>query len=103
MLIEGYATPEGTARYRQRHAERLPGHYRQSQGLWISSIGLGTYLGDPTEEVDNRYAETAVLAARAGVNVFDTAVNYRHMRSERAIGRAVGELISSGIVQRDEI
>ncbi|MGA8186105.1 MAG: aldo/keto reductase [Terriglobia bacterium] len=103
MLIEGYATPEGTARYGQRHAERLPGHYHQSQGLWISSIGLGTYLGDPSDEVDGRYAETVVLAAQAGINVFDTAVNYRHMHSERAIGRAVAKMISSGQVQRDEI
>ncbi len=103
MLIEGYATPEGTARYRQRHAERLPGHYRQSQGLWISSIGLGTYLGDPSDEVDGRYAETVVMAAQAGINVFDTAANYRHMRSERAIGRAVAKMISSGKVARDEI
>jgi aryl-alcohol dehydrogenase-like predicted oxidoreductase len=103
MLIQGYATPEGTARYRQRHADRLPDNYRQSQGIWISSIGLGTYLGDPTAEVDDRYAETARLAGQAGVNVFDTAVNYRHMHSERAIGRAVAELISSGKVERDEI
>jgi aryl-alcohol dehydrogenase-like predicted oxidoreductase len=103
MLIQGYATPEGTARYQQRHADRLPGHYHQSQGLWISSIGLGTYLGEPSDKVDGHYAETVVLAAQAGINVFDTAVNYRHMRSERAIGRAVAELVSSGMVQRDEI
>jgi aryl-alcohol dehydrogenase-like predicted oxidoreductase len=103
MLIKGYATSEGTRRYLQRHAERLPGHYRQSQGLWVSSIGLGTYLGDPTDEVDGRYAETAVLAAQVGVNVFDTAVNYRHMRSERTIGRGIAELVSSGQVQRDEV
>ena len=103
MLIEGSATPEGTERFQQRHVGRLPGHYRQLHGLWISSIGLGTYLGDPTEEVDRQYAETAALAARAGVNVFDTAVNYRHMRSERAIGQAVAGLIASGKVQRDEI
>jgi len=103
MLIEGHATQEGTARYQQRHAERLPGHFRQSQGLWISSIGLGTYMGDPSDEVDDRYAKTTVLAAQAGVNVFDTAVNYRHMHSERAIGRAVAEIISSGKVERDEI
>jgi aryl-alcohol dehydrogenase-like predicted oxidoreductase len=103
MLIEGYATSEGTARLQQRHAERLPGHYRQSQGLWIGSIGMGTYLGDASEEVDRNYTETAVLAASVGVNVFDTAVNYRHMHSERAIGRALAELISSGKVRRDEI
>jgi aryl-alcohol dehydrogenase-like predicted oxidoreductase len=103
MLIQGYATSEGTARYRQRYTERLPGHYRQSQGLWISSVGLGTYLGDATAEVDDRYSETIVHAARSGVNVFDTAVNYRHMHSERAVGRAIAELISSGAIQRDEL
>jgi aryl-alcohol dehydrogenase-like predicted oxidoreductase len=103
MLIQGYATSEGTARYRQKHAERLPGHFRQSHGLWLSSIGLGTYLGEPTEEVDSQYAQTVVLAARAGVNVFDSAVNYRHMHSERAVGRAITELISSGAAQRDEM
>jgi aryl-alcohol dehydrogenase-like predicted oxidoreductase len=103
MLIQGFATPEGTARYQQRQAERLPGHYRQSKGLWVSSIGLGTYLGDATDEVDGCYAETAMLAAQAGVNVFDTAVNYRHMRSERAIGQGIAKAISSGRVQRDEV
>jgi len=103
VLIQGYATPDGTARYRQRHADRLPAHYRQQRGLWLSSIGLGTYLGDPTEEVDNQYTKTILLAARAGINAFDTAVNYRHMRSERALGRAVSELISSGAAQRDEL
>ena len=103
MLIHGYATPEGTARYRQRFADILPAHYRESKGLWVSSIGLGTYLGDPSDAVDDRYAETAALAAHAGINVFDTAVNYRHMRSERAIGRAVAELTSSGVAKRDEI
>lgn len=103
MLIQGYATPDGTERNRQRHADRLPGHYRQARGLCLSSIGLGTYLGDPTDEVDTRYAQTVVLGVRAGINVFDTAVNYRHMRSERAVGRAISELISSGIARRDEL
>lgn len=103
MLIYGHATLEGTTRYRLRSADRLPAHFRLSRDLWISSIGLGTYLGDPTEEVDNGYTEAAVCAAHAGINVFDTAVNYRHMHSERAIGRAVAELISSGAIRRDEI
>jgi len=103
MLIQGYATPEGTARYRERHTDRLPGHYHQLRGLWISSIGLGTYLGEPTQEVDDSYAAGIVLAARAGMNVFDTAVNYRHMHSERAVGRGLAELVNSGAAQRDEV
>jgi aryl-alcohol dehydrogenase-like predicted oxidoreductase len=103
VLIKGYATPEGTGRYCQRHGDRLPGHFRQSHALWISSIGLGTYLGDPTQEVDRGYTETTALAAQKGINVFDTAVNYRNMRSERAVGRTIVELVSSGVLRRDEI
>jgi aryl-alcohol dehydrogenase-like predicted oxidoreductase len=103
MLIPGFATPEGTARYRQRHADRLPGHYREAQQLWTASIGLGTYLGDPTQEVDDRYRDAVFRAVQMGTNVFDTAVNYRHMRSERAIAQGLSALISSGAVKRDEI
>ena len=50
MLIPGFATAEGTARFRDRFAARLPGHFREAQGLWISSIGIGTYLGEPTAD-----------------------------------------------------
>jgi aryl-alcohol dehydrogenase-like predicted oxidoreductase len=103
MLIPGFATPEGTARFRDRFAARLPGHIREAQGLWISSIGIGTYLGEPTAEVDARYREAITRAVPMGVNVIDSAINYRHQRSERAIGQALAALISSGEVQRDEL
>lgn len=103
MLIEGFATSEGTARFRQQYADCRPGHFRQSQNLWVASIGLGTYLGDPTDEVDDGYNEAVGVAARGGINVFDTAINYRNMRSERAVGKGISELLSSGTVQRDEL
>jgi aryl-alcohol dehydrogenase-like predicted oxidoreductase len=103
MLIPGFATAEGTARFRERFAERMPDHMRQAQGLWISSIGFGTYLGEPTAEYDARYREAVQRAVLMGVNVIDSAINYRHQRSERAIGQALAGLISSGEVQRQEI
>lgn len=103
MLIEGFATSEGTARFHQRYADRLPGHFRQSQNLWVASVGLGTYLGDPTQEVDDGYTGAVMAAAQSGINVFDAAVNYRHMRSERAIRKGILDLISSGTVKRDEL
>lgn len=103
MSIKGFATSEGTARFRQRYVDQLPEHFRQSQNLWIASIGLGTYLGDPTEEVDGGYAQAVMAAVRNGINIFDAAVNYRHMRSERAISKGITDLISSGAIQRDEI
>ncbi len=103
MLIPGCATPEGTARFRARFEARLPGHLRPSNGLWISSIGLGTYLGEPTAACDQLYCDAVRHAAELGTNHFDTAVNYRHQRSERAIGRAIAAMIAAGKLRRDEL
>jgi aryl-alcohol dehydrogenase-like predicted oxidoreductase len=103
MLIPGCATAEGTARFRDRFAARLPGHFHRAHGLWLSSIGLGTYLGDPTADYDLLYRDAATRAVELGTNVIDSAVNYRHQRSERAIGQALTALISEGKVRRDEL
>lgn len=103
MLIRGYASAEGTARFCERFATRLPGHFRHAQELWLSSIGLGTYLGEPSERYDDLYAGAITRALELGVNVIDTAVNYRHQRSERAIGRALASLITEGRIARDEV
>ena len=37
-----------------------------------------------------------------GVNVIDTAINYRYMKSERVVGAALRHLISLGYT-RDEL
>jgi len=58
----------------------------------ISSIGLGTYLGDPGAAADAGYADAARAFAAAGGTVFDSAANYRMGRSERALGRAFRDL-----------
>ncbi len=102
-LIPGFATPQGTSRFRERFAGRLPGHFREFRGLSLASIGLGTYLGDPDAATDALYRDALGRAIELGSNVVDTAVNYRHQRSERAIGQALSELIREGKVQRDEV
>src|SRR5438552_11346123 len=103
MSLNGWATLEGTARYRARFREVVAdGHFRKSQDLWFSSIGAGTYLGDADDETDARYAESVVRAVELGANVIDTAANYRFQRSERAIGVALRELTRRGFA-RDEI
>ncbi len=100
----GRATPEGTDRYRQRFAARCaPDHFTKHAGLWISSIGIGTYLGEPDDAHDAAYREAVKAALRAGINVIDTAINYRFQRAERCIGEALRELFDAGEVQRDEI
>lgn len=109
-MIAGFATAEGTARYRDRFPKlRDAGHFRRPQAvpgageLWFPSIGLGTYLGEPTADVDAQYQEAIATALRSGINLLDTAINYRHQRSERCIGAALKELIEKGELRRDEV
>src|ERR1700716_1141305 len=103
MPIDGWATSAGTARYRERFREVADkGHFRKGQELWLSSIGVGTYLGDADDETDARYAGAVTRAVELGVNVIDTAANYRFQRSERSIGAALRELTERGFA-RDEI
>ena len=103
MPFDGWATPAGTARYRERfRAVAVDGHFRKQQDLWLSSIGVGTYLGDADDETDARYAESVNRAVELGANVVDTAANYRFQRSERSIGAALRELQERGF-SRDEI
>jgi aryl-alcohol dehydrogenase-like predicted oxidoreductase len=102
MPLNGCATPEGTARYRERFRDAADDHFRLQQNLSLSSIGIGTYLGDANEETDGRYTEAVVRAVELGANVIDTAANYRFQRSERSIGAALGELAGRGFA-RDEL
>lgn len=66
--------------------------YREFDGNKLSEIGIGTYLGELDEETDRRYFETIKLGVDKGINVIDTAINYRYMRSERVIGRVIEEV-----------
>jgi len=104
--MTSHATAEGTQRYAERFAGRAAeGHFRQPDaagGLVLSSIGIGTYLGRHDDETDQRYTNAIVAAVTAGVNVLDTAINYRFQRSERSIGAALGKLAAMGYA-RDEL
>ncbi|ERH04577.1 MAG: putative oxidoreductase (related to aryl-alcohol dehydrogenase), partial [Halorubrum sp. J07HR59] len=86
------ATSAGTWDYRDRHGDAFGRTYfrRFDPGV-ISSVGIGTYLGEPTDRVDSRYQRAIRVALDNGVNVVDTAVNYRCGRSEAAVGRALRE------------
>jgi aryl-alcohol dehydrogenase-like predicted oxidoreductase len=109
-MIAGHATPEGTARYRERFPQlneadfyRHPTPVPGAAELWLSSIGLGTYLGEPDDAADAEYTSAIALALRSGINVLDTAINYRHQRSERNMGAALSQMIEKGALRRDEV
>jgi aryl-alcohol dehydrogenase-like predicted oxidoreductase len=98
------ATPEGTRRYASRlGGVTAPEHFRVQQDLFISSIGLGTYLGHWDERTDRMYQESVRRAIELGCNVIDSAINYRFQRSERAIGAALKQLFEAKKASRDEL
>lgn len=70
--------------------------------LQLSTVGLGTYLGKRDDATDAAYQGAVLQALRSGINVLDTAINYRHQRSERAVGSALRVLLNANEVQRDQ-
>jgi len=109
-MIPGHATAGGSVRYRDRFPQlREAGHFRLPEtvpganDIWLSSIGLGTYLGEPSDAADHEYTEAISQALGSGINVLDTAINYRHQRSERNIGAALKRLVNAGELKRDEV
>jgi aryl-alcohol dehydrogenase-like predicted oxidoreductase len=94
------ATFEGTARYRERFPHA---HFSEQQGLVLSSIGIGTYLGNADETTDESYTRSVVRAVELGVNVIDSAANYRFQRSERSIGKALQQLTNEHGIAREEL
>ena len=104
-LVEGRATLDGTKRFCKRFAKTHGDHfYRElANGPLVSSLGLGTYLGDCDDKEDARYRTAAGTALEKGVNLVDTAINYRCQQSERAVGeaswQATQELAPGGLYQ----
>jgi aryl-alcohol dehydrogenase-like predicted oxidoreductase len=97
------ATKEGTTCYAQKFAGRAAtGHFREAHRLVLSSVGIGTYLGQPDTKTDEGYTAAAVAAVENGINVFDAAINYRFQRSERSLGVAIKQLAAKGF-EREEI
>jgi aryl-alcohol dehydrogenase-like predicted oxidoreductase len=103
--MRGRATAEGTRTLRKQFAKlRTDGFYRTiANGAYVSSLGLGTYLGECDDEEDARYTVAAAAALERGVNLLDTAINYRCQRSERALGKAILQAVNSGKIKREHI
>lgn len=105
-VLNGYATDSGTKRYMEYAIQRgkPSNHFRLFDGLNLSSIGMGTYLGELSTEDDNAMENAVYESIKSGaVNVIDTAINYRAMKSEKSIGRALLRLRKEGIISRDQV
>ena len=100
-----YATKEGTFRYMKRFGKYSKDFYRFNGELFFPSLGLGTYKAEPYKE-DNyiiNFALAVQTALRSGINLIDTAINYRYQISEREIAEAIHPMLQSGEIERDEI
>lgn len=86
--LPGRATGDGTLAYTRAH-EAAAGHWRTVGQRHLSSLGLGSYLGETDDEANRAYEEAAFQALSSGINVLDAAANYRDQQSERDLGRAV--------------
>ncbi|MGB7635629.1 MAG: aldo/keto reductase [Nitrososphaeraceae archaeon] len=106
-LIDGFATAEGTYRYVNYAVSEksIPqSHFRIFDNLNLSSLGMGTYLGDATDYEDEAIENATYESIKSGaINVIDTAINYRAMKSEKSIGRALSRLIMDRVISRDQV
>lgn len=102
-MIEGYATSNGTLAFSTKHQNANQKNFRKIHGLTLSNVGVGTYLGNPDAKTDELVKNAVKESILAGINVIDTAINYRSQKAERAVGKAISELINEGKINRNEI
>lgn len=98
----GHATRDGTRRFADRFPD-LPGHYRDPDRLWLSSLALGTRGGEVGGIDDMLYRSALPTLLEGGVNVFVTALSDRMHGSERCLGAALERAFRDGDAQRDEV
>lgn len=108
MKHSGYATPEGTKRFAQRseQTQGIPAEHFSTTagGLTLSRLGMGSYLGDFSDQENTWMREAVIASINSGaINVLDTAINYRYQASEVSIGQALDQLFSQGTLKRDEV
>lgn len=102
-MIEGYATTEGTSNFIKKHNAVTPKNFKKFNGLFLSNVGIGTYLGNVDGVTDDLVKTAVKNSILAGINVIDTAINYRSQKAERSVGNAIAELINNAKLNRNEI
>jgi aryl-alcohol dehydrogenase-like predicted oxidoreductase len=101
-MISGFATSEGTQKFATNSGINQQ-NFKKFENLSLSNVGIGTYLGDADAKTDELVKNAVKQSIQSGINVLDTAINYRSQKAERSVGKAVAELIQDGIISRDQI
>ena len=106
IYIKGFASSEGTKKFRDNAIKKGKSylHFKEFDDLILSSIGMGTYLGDLSKEDDIDIENALYESVKShAINVIDSAINYRAMKSEKSIGRSIARLVNDRVISRDEI
>ena len=101
-MIKGHATQGGTVNFVKKSMANQE-NFRKIQNLTLSNVGIGTYLGNPDSNTDTLVENAVKQSILAGINVIDTAINYRLQKAERSVGKAIAALIKEGRINRDEV
>jgi len=98
----GFATLEDTHNFAKKFSN-YKDFFTRSNDLVFSKLGLGTFNKEPYKEENYvfHYIEAVKEAIRSGINLIDTASNYRYSQSEKEIGEALIELGDE--VKREEL
>ncbi|HKU84640.1 MAG TPA: aldo/keto reductase [Candidatus Nitrosocosmicus sp.] len=105
-FYSGFASPKGTTKYMDNAI--LKGvskfHFKTIENLKLSSVGMGTYLGNLSSQDDADLEKSLYYSImEGGINVIDTSINYRSMLSEKCIGRVISKLIEDGVIDRESV
>ena len=101
-MISGYATSEGTKNFSKNSQVNLE-NFKIFEDLHLSNVGIGTYLGNPDSQTDELVKNAVKQSVLSGVNVIDTAINYRAQKAERSVGKALSELIQEEKITRNQV
>ena len=101
-MISGFATSDGTKKFAQKSGVNQA-NFKEFENLILSNVGIGTYLGDADAKTDELVTNAVKQSIISGINVVDTAINYRAQKAERSVGKAISELIQEGKISRDQI
>ncbi len=101
-VISGFATAEGTQKFAQNSGINQA-NFKEFEKLTLSNVGIGTYLGEPNDRTDELVKNAIKQSVASGVNVIDTAINYRSQKAERSVGKAISELTQEGKILRDQL
>jgi aryl-alcohol dehydrogenase-like predicted oxidoreductase len=103
--MASYATKEGTFSYLKQFPKFSRDFYRFNGEAFLSTLGLGTFRKEPYREENYTvsFKESVKTAVTGGINVIDTAINYRYQTSEREIGEALSELFDEGKATREQL